>query len=86
MPQAQAIPTASGAAMPLQNMGWGTHPEFRPHADPQPYSQQEEDEADEEDGEINILAVIIFGTLSLTALGGIGMLILLFITTSSVPG
>jgi hypothetical protein len=82
MPQGQAIPTASGTAMPLQNMGWGTHPEFRPHADP----QQGEDEASEEDGEVNILAVIIFGTLSLTALGGIGMLILLFITTSSVPG
>jgi hypothetical protein len=31
--------------------------------------------------EINILAVIIFGTLSVTALGGLGMLILLMFTT-----
>jgi hypothetical protein len=85
MAQGQAIPTASGTAMPLQNMGWGVHPEFRSNADPHP-PHHEEDEADEEDREVNILAVIIFGTLSLTALGGIGMLILLFITTSSVPG
>jgi hypothetical protein len=36
-------------------------------------------EKDEE--EVNILAVIIFGSLSITALGGLGMLILLMFTT-----
>ena len=39
-------------------------------------------EAEEDTGtEVNILAVIIFGTLSVTALGGFGMLILLVFTT-----
>lgn len=40
-------------------------------------------EAEDEEGaeEVNILAVIIFGTLSVTALGGLGMLILLMFTT-----
>ena len=41
--------------------------------------QQAEEEEDE--GEVNILAVIIFGSLSVTALGGLGMLILLMFTT-----
>lgn len=39
----------------------------------------EEEDSDEEG--INILAVIIFGSLSVTALGGLGMLILLMFTT-----
>ena len=40
-------------------------------------------EAQEEDGdEVNILAVIIFGSLSVTALGGLGMLILLMFTAT----
>jgi hypothetical protein len=34
----------------------------------------------EDDEEVNILAVIIFGSLSITALGGLGMLILLMFT------
>jgi len=38
---------------------------------------QEEDEEDE----INVLAVVIFGSLSVTALGGLGMLILLMFAT-----
>jgi hypothetical protein len=37
--------------------------------------------ADDEDEGINVLAVIIFGSLSVTALGGLGMLILLMFTT-----
>jgi len=41
-------------------------------------SNQEEDE---DEDEVNILAVIIFGSLSVTALGGLGMLILLMFTT-----
>jgi len=36
---------------------------------------------DDEDEGVNILAVIIFGTLSVTALGGLGMLVLLVFTT-----
>jgi hypothetical protein len=37
---------------------------------------------DESDDEVNILAVIIFGSLSVTALGGLGMLILLMFTAA----
>lgn len=36
---------------------------------------------DEEDEEVNLLAVIVFGSLSVTALGGMGMLILLWFTS-----
>lgn len=42
--------------------------------------QQPNQEEDEEEG-VNVLAVIIFGSLSVTALGGLGMLILLMFTT-----
>lgn len=42
--------------------------------------ENEEDEREE----INIMAVIIFGSLSVTALGGLGMLILLMFTTPAV--
>ena len=38
-------------------------------------------EDDDDEDEVNILAVIIFGSLSVTALGGLGMLILLMFTT-----
>jgi hypothetical protein len=39
-------------------------------------------EDDEEEGEeVNLLAVIVFGSLSVTALGGLGMLILLWVTS-----
>jgi hypothetical protein len=80
----QSIPTASAAAMPLQNMEWGANPAY---PTPQPgFYQQQPAEEEEEGEEINLLAVIIFGTLSVTALGGIGMLILLMITTSTYPG
>lgn len=71
----QAIPTASAAAMPLQNMGgWPGMPA------PAYYAEEETDTAEEPSDEVNILAVIIFGTLSLTALGGLGMLVLLILT------
>jgi hypothetical protein len=43
--------------------------------------RNQRDEDDDED-EINILAVIIFGSLSVTALGGLGMLILLMFTAA----
>jgi nitrate reductase NapE component len=36
---------------------------------------------DDEEDEINVLAVVIFGSLSVTALGGLGMLILLMFAT-----
>jgi hypothetical protein len=36
---------------------------------------------EEADEEVNLLAVIVFGSLSVTALGGMGMLILLWITS-----
>lgn len=47
-----------------------------------PHPHQEPEEDDEEG--VNILAVIIFGTLSVTALGGLGMLILLVFTAPPV--
>lgn len=43
--------------------------------------RKEKAEEDEEEG-VNVLAVIIFGSLSVTALGGLGMLILLMFTGS----
>jgi hypothetical protein len=45
---------------------------------PRRYQEPEEEEEDE----VNILAVIVFGSLSVTALGGLGMLILLMFTAS----
>ncbi len=48
------------------------------NAPPPPHRDVEDDEEAEEG--INILAVIIFGSLSVTALGGLGMLILLMFT------
>lgn len=73
-----AIPTASAAAMPLQNMnGW---PGMAANGQPVFETDDEAEPADDRD-EINILAVIIFGTLSITAFGGLGMLLLLIFTT-----
>lgn len=46
------------------------------------YDMDEEDE--EQSDEINLMAVIIFGTLSVTALGGFGMLILLVFTAPAL--
>jgi len=45
-----------------------------------PAPNQAKNEDDDED-EINVLAVVIFGSLSVTALGGLGMLILLMFAT-----
>jgi hypothetical protein len=42
---------------------------------------QTQEKSDAEEEEINILAVVIFGSLSVTALGGLGMLILLMFAT-----
>lgn len=39
------------------------------------------DDEDEEEEDVNLLAVIVFGSLSVTALGGLGMLILLWFTS-----
>jgi hypothetical protein len=50
------------------------------HRRPTPKRYQDLDE--EEEDEVNILAVIIFGSLSVTALGGLGMLILLMFTAT----
>jgi hypothetical protein len=36
---------------------------------------------DEDEEEVNLMAVIVFGSLSVTALGGMGMLILLWFTS-----
>ncbi|GAB4440494.1 MAG: hypothetical protein Kow0031_22420 [Anaerolineae bacterium] len=81
----QAIPTANAAAMPLQNGGsWPQPPGFAPAGYSQEYHDFDDDDEEEDgEGEINILAVIIFGTLSITALGGLGMLVLLILTTST---
>jgi len=75
----QAIPTASAAAMPLQNNGW---PEPQPWLAAMGQAQPAEDfEDEEEEPEMNVMAMIIFGTLSITAMGGLGMLVLLILTT-----
>jgi nitrate reductase NapE component len=74
----QAIPTANATAMALQNgSNWlGVSSGQMPQSlYPTPNEEEEEGE------ELNVLAVIIFGTLSVTALGGFGMLILLMLTT-----
>ncbi|MCB0192569.1 MAG: hypothetical protein KDJ65_11550 [Anaerolineae bacterium] len=70
------IPATDASAMALHaGMGYG-------FAGP---TRMEPDYDDDDDNdEINILAVIIFGTLSVTALGGFGMLILLLFTAPPV--
>jgi hypothetical protein len=79
-----AIPTANAAAMPMQNgFGWGGQYMGYPFP-PTQAMDMEEDEDDEESGDINILAVLVFGTLSMTAVGGLGMLILLILTTPTM--
>ncbi len=68
-----AIPTGNATAMVLQN---ASNSQVG-----QPLNQDYDlYENEEEEEEINILAVIIFGTLSVTALGGLGMLIILVFT------
>jgi hypothetical protein len=44
---------------------------------------EQEKEGEHEPEEVNLLAVILFGSLSVTALGGLGMLILLAFTTAN---
>jgi hypothetical protein len=66
----QAIPTANATAMALQSNANGRMDRNRAA-----YSEPADEE--EEGEEMNVLAIIIFGTLSITALGGFGMLILL---------
>ena len=70
----QAFPTSNPTAMALQHAANQPGPQYM--GSNQPYYEEEEDE----DDEVNILAVVIFGTLSVTALGGLGMLILLVFT------
>lgn len=86
MPPAPAIHSNSTMAMPLgydpfagfaAPPGKGPQNAARPRANKNGKSQP----ADEPEDEVNILAVIIFGSLSVTALGGLGMLILLMFTT-----
>ena len=76
------VPTATATAMPLQSSAWGAAPTMGYGFD----TGFDYDEEDDGEDEVNILAVIIFGTLSLTALGGIGMLLLLIFTTPSSLG
>jgi hypothetical protein len=51
------------------------------HSESRPQKLQGKEEDDEDKEEVNILAVVIFGSLSVTALGGLGMLILLMFAT-----
>ncbi len=80
----QAIPTANAAAMALQSppgqFGMFANPMGNVNYGSQMGGYSVEDEEDETE-EVNILAVIIFRTLSVTALGGLGMLILLVFTS-----
>jgi hypothetical protein len=77
----QALPPANAMVMAVPNP-------VPPPMAPDPgfsaqlaYYQAEPEREEEEGEELNILAVIIFGTLSITALGGLGMLILLLFTS-----
>lgn len=45
-------------------------------------SKKKIEEEEDEGEEVNLLAVIVFGSLSITALGGLGMLILLWVTST----
>jgi hypothetical protein len=47
-----------------------------------PGARRHNEPDEEEEDEVNILAVIVFGSLSVTALGGLGMLILLMFTAT----
>lgn len=60
------------------NMPSPPMPQQQPY---QPRPKRKRDE-DDEGEEVNLLAIIIFGSLSVTALGGLGMLILLMFTTT----
>jgi hypothetical protein len=75
-----AIPTASATAMALQNASNQAMMPANPAFHGYPSANGVDAETEQDDNEINIMAVIIFGTLSITALGGLGMLILLIFT------
>jgi hypothetical protein len=68
-------PFAAMAAMP--NRGYGG-----PNRSKSAARGKKQKVEEESDDEVNILAVIIFGSLSVTALGGLGMLILLMFTAA----
>jgi hypothetical protein len=82
----QAIPTASAAAMALQTPAMAPLPPMTGDPSLDAYLLGEPEKEEEEGEELNILAVIIFGTLSITALGGLGMLILLLFTSPMTSG
>jgi hypothetical protein len=75
-----AIPSATATAMTLQNAANQVGMAGNPALHGYPYAAGGDEEGVEDDDSINIMAVIIFGTLSITALGGLGMLILLIFT------
>ncbi len=77
-----ALPTANATAMALQSAS--NQPFPMGNVSPVAYNAYDMGDEEEEGDEVNILAVIIFGTLSVTALGGLGMLILLVFTTPAV--
>lgn len=88
MSQSPAIHSNSTMAMPMgydpfAALRTSPNQEYRmAGGSPSPLKGNKKGEDEQEDGEeINILAVIIFGSLSITALGGLGMLILLMFTT-----
>jgi hypothetical protein len=89
MPQNLALHSNSTAQTPPLPVGYdplaGLSPmsnrDYRVANASQPGSKGNRQQEEEESDEVNILAVIIFGSLSVTALGGLGMLILLMFTT-----
>ena len=72
-----AMQTPSGQAAPVDygvaNAAYGPNPSKA--------NQPQQKDGGEDEEEINVLAVVIFGSLSVTALGGLGMLILLMFAT-----
>lgn len=76
--QAQAMP---GMTDPFAALRAASNPLDLGPARTSKKSSKKAAKAEEEGEEVNLLAVIVFGSLSVTALGGLGMLILLWITS-----
>jgi nitrate reductase NapE component len=76
--QAQVMP---GVTDPFAALRAAANPPDLGTARTSKKSSKKAAKAEEEEEEVNLLAVIVFGSLSVTALGGLGMLILLWITS-----
>jgi hypothetical protein len=81
MPQSQAFQPNSAMTLAAAYPSMNNYQMMQPTPARPPQSRKRHKVEEEEEEGMNILAVIIFGSLSVTALGGLGMLILLMFTT-----